>query len=143
MVYLVIHSQISRLPPIDQLDPLSIAMSIRQLIAASWQVDEGVLVPVRQQHIGPGRQKHLPEDSCGWMCRALASDNVLGTSTCPVLISIDTFYASVAAEAVHAGAHIVNDVSGGTLDAAMYSQVLAATSSPCPAGSVVVVNVLS
>lgn len=40
-----------------------------------------------------------------------------------VAISVDTFYASVATEAVKAGADIVNDVSGGTLDAEMFSTV--------------------
>ncbi len=38
-------------------------------------------------------------------------------------ISVDTFYSQVAREAVYAGAHIVNDVSGGTLDAAMLAEV--------------------
>jgi dihydropteroate synthase len=40
-----------------------------------------------------------------------------------VLISIDTFRASVAEAAVRAGAVMVNDVSGGGLDAAMYETV--------------------
>lgn len=40
-----------------------------------------------------------------------------------VVISVDTFYASVAREAVDAGADIVNDVSGGTLDPGMFEQV--------------------
>lgn len=38
-------------------------------------------------------------------------------------ISIDTFHASVAAAAVGAGARIVNDISGGQLDAAMLPAV--------------------
>lgn len=40
-----------------------------------------------------------------------------------VLISIDTFRTSVAEAAVRAGAVMVNDVSGGNLDAAMYETV--------------------
>lgn len=40
-------------------------------------------------------------------------------------ISIDTFRADVATAAVAAGAHIVNDVSGGTLDPEMFSAVAA------------------
>lgn len=36
-----------------------------------------------------------------------------------VIISCDTYFASVAKAAVSAGADIVNDVSGGTLDPAM------------------------
>ncbi|ALI98612.1 dihydropteroate synthase [Rufibacter tibetensis] len=37
------------------------------------------------------------------------------------LLSIDTFRARVAEEAVQRGAHIINDVSGGTLDQNMFS----------------------
>lgn len=39
------------------------------------------------------------------------------------LISIDTFRASVARQAVNAGACLINDVSGGTLDLAMFATV--------------------
>ncbi|WP_231862327.1 dihydropteroate synthase [Rufibacter sp. DG15C] len=39
------------------------------------------------------------------------------------LISVDTFRAKVAEEAVKRGAHIINDVSGGTLDEAMFETV--------------------
>ncbi|KAL4420775.1 hypothetical protein ABPG75_010431 [Micractinium tetrahymenae] len=38
-------------------------------------------------------------------------------------LSVDTFYADVAAAAVEAGATMVNDVSGGTLDPGMHAQV--------------------
>ena len=39
------------------------------------------------------------------------------------IVSIDTFYARVATEAVHAGASIINDISGGTLDENLLSTV--------------------
>jgi len=39
------------------------------------------------------------------------------------ILSIDTFYASVAKEAVHAGASIVNDVSAGSIDPQLLSTV--------------------
>ncbi|MFD2935250.1 dihydropteroate synthase [Spirosoma flavum] len=39
------------------------------------------------------------------------------------LISIDTFRASVARQAIESGASIINDVSGGTLDSAMFTTV--------------------
>ena len=38
-------------------------------------------------------------------------------------ISVDTFHAEVAAQAVQAGASLVNDVSGGAMDPHMYQQV--------------------
>ncbi|MBO9617971.1 MAG: dihydropteroate synthase [Niabella sp.] len=41
------------------------------------------------------------------------------------IISVDTFYASVAEEAVAAGAAIVNDISAGVIDAAMFATVAA------------------
>ncbi len=41
----------------------------------------------------------------------------------PPLISIDTYVASVAEAAVQAGAHIVNDISGGLLDPEMLSTI--------------------
>jgi dihydropteroate synthase len=40
-----------------------------------------------------------------------------------VPVSVDTFYAKVAAAAVEAGASIVNDVSGGTMDPDMHKEV--------------------
>ncbi|MEO7213806.1 dihydropteroate synthase [Mucilaginibacter sp.] len=39
------------------------------------------------------------------------------------IISIDTFRASVAEAAIKAGAHIINDISGGSLDAEMFATV--------------------
>lgn len=40
-----------------------------------------------------------------------------------VLISIDTFRASVAEVAVNTGAHLINDISGGTLDENMFTTI--------------------
>lgn len=40
-----------------------------------------------------------------------------------VFLSIDTVHAEVAKQAVEAGAHIVNDISAGSLDEAMYETV--------------------
>lgn len=39
------------------------------------------------------------------------------------IISVDTFRAAIAEEAVRAGANIINDISGGSLDQAMYATV--------------------
>ena len=38
-------------------------------------------------------------------------------------ISVDTFRADVAKTAIHAGAHIINDISGGTLDEKMFDTI--------------------
>lgn len=53
------------------------------------------------------------------LLRALRASPHLGDT----LLSIDTYRAEVAAQAVYAGADIVNDVSGGTLDPGMLAQV--------------------
>lgn len=53
-------------------------------------------------------------------CRELAQDSALKDT----LISVDTFHSTVARWAVDAGAHIINDVSGGTLDPDMHAEVL-------------------
>ena len=42
-----------------------------------------------------------------------------------IIISVDTFYSAVAKEAVHAGASMVNDISGGTIDEQMIATVAA------------------
>lgn len=39
------------------------------------------------------------------------------------LISVDTYRAIVAEQAIHAGANIINDISGGTLDSKMFETV--------------------
>jgi dihydropteroate synthase len=40
-----------------------------------------------------------------------------------ILLSVDTFHSAVAKEALNAGAHIVNDISCGSFDTAMYKTV--------------------
>lgn len=41
------------------------------------------------------------------------------------IISVDTFYAEIARRAVDCGAHIINDVSGGSMDAKMFETIAA------------------
>jgi dihydropteroate synthase len=40
-----------------------------------------------------------------------------------LFISVDTYHSEVAKEVVHAGAHIINDISGGQYDAAMFTTI--------------------
>jgi dihydropteroate synthase len=42
-----------------------------------------------------------------------------------VFISVDTYFSEVAKEVVKAGAHIINDISGGQYDASMFSTISA------------------
>ncbi|GHE23754.1 dihydropteroate synthase [Sphingobacterium griseoflavum] len=57
------------------------------------------------------------------MDRALPIIQMLHTKYPHAKLSIDTFRADVAEEAVKAGVHIINDVSGGTIDANMFATV--------------------
>ena len=52
------------------------------------------------------------------LLRAMRRDPLLKT----IPVSCDTYYASVAREAVASGADMINDVSGGTLDAGMMDE---------------------
>ena len=56
--------------------------------------------------------------------RALLADGTDGTGTAgSAVISVDTIHAATAEAAIDAGAHIINDVSGGLADPAMHSLI--------------------
>lgn len=55
--------------------------------------------------------------------RVLSAVNTMVNSFPQALISVDTFRASVAEQAVAAGAGLVNDIAGGTLDPRMFETV--------------------
>lgn len=57
------------------------------------------------------------------MDRALPPIKAIRNAFPEAILSIDTFRADVAAEAIDAGVHIINDVSGGTLDEEMFATV--------------------
>src|SRR5699024_10313181 len=72
------------------------------------------VVDVGGESTRPGAERVAPEDELGRVLpviRALAADGIL--------TSIDTMNAKTAAEAIAAGAAIINDVSGGQADPAM------------------------
>lgn len=55
--------------------------------------------------------------------RALPIIEYLAANAPDTVLSIDTFRAEVAHAAIQAGAHIINDISGGNLDANMFDTV--------------------
>ena len=96
------------------------------------QVEEAVATAMQMQKAGAamvdiGGQSTRP--GADWVGATEETDRVVPViaaiaAACPnLLISVDTFHAAVAEAAVQAGAHIVNDVSGGHLDAAMLPTV--------------------
>ncbi len=96
------------------------------------QVEEAVATAMQMKKTGAamvdiGGQSTRP--GADWVGAAEETDRVVPViaaiaSACPnLLISVDTFHAAVAEAAVQAGAHIVNDVSGGHLDVEMLPTV--------------------
>ncbi|KAI9851003.1 MAG: trifunctional dihydropteroate synthetase [Thelocarpon superellum] len=93
-------------------------------------VTGATIVDVGGQSSKPGAMEVSEEEELRRtvpMIRALRS----AARTRPLCISIDTYRARVAAEAVGAGADLVNDVSGGTLDRAMLATVAKLGASIC------------
>ena len=55
--------------------------------------------------------------------RLIPAIKLIKTHFSDALISVDTFRASIAEKAINSGAHIINDISGGTLDEKMFETV--------------------
>jgi dihydropteroate synthase len=70
----------------------------------------------------PGADEVPPDEE---LSRVVPALEALHQAFPDALLSIDTFRAQVAREAVGAGAVLVNDISGGTLDEAMFETVAA------------------
>lgn len=76
------------------------------------------IIDVGGQSTRPSSTLLTAEEELSRVIPIIRKLRVLGWSG---MVSIDTFYASVARAAIEAGANIINDVSGGTMDPAMYS----------------------
>jgi 2-amino-4-hydroxy-6-hydroxymethyldihydropteridine diphosphokinase/dihydropteroate synthase len=90
----------------------------RDMVAAG-----ATIIDVGGQSTRPGATRVSPEEELARVVpvvRALAAEY---DGRDDVFISIDTFYGAVASAAAEAGADIINDVSGGTWDAAMLPTV--------------------
>lgn len=68
----------------------------------------------------PGAPGVPPDEECRRIIRAIRTVRRVSPRT---ILSVDTFRAETARIAVAEGADIINDVSGGTLDSAMFSTV--------------------
>ena len=68
----------------------------------------------------PGATDISPEEEIG---RLVPAVKAVVKEFPGAIISVDTFRAVVAEQAINAGAHIINDISGGTLDDAMFAIV--------------------
>lgn len=81
---------------------------------ASQMLDEGAgMIDIGGQSTRPGSERVSAEEEAQ---RVVPVVDAVHRRFPELLISIDSFYASVATAAVEAGASIVNDVSAGTID---------------------------
>ena len=108
----------------------------RVVAEAKRMVAQGAdFLDVGGQSTRPGAARVSPEEEAKRVVpviRALRDAGISGDDrTSPAYISVDTFYGAVATAAAAAGADVINDVSGGTLDQNMLRAV-AGTERPLP-----------
>ena len=90
---------------------------------AGKMISEGAdILDIGGQSTKPGSQRITIEEE---LARVLPVVILLQQKYPGLVLSIDTYYAEVATAAVSAGADIVNDISGGDMDAAMLQTVAA------------------
>lgn len=93
------------------------------LQAAASMLEEGAaILDIGGQSTRPGSEVVSEEEE---LSRVVGVIEAIHRHFSQAVISIDTYYARVAKEAVNAGASIVNDISAGTLDSAMFDTVAA------------------
>ena len=90
--------------------------------ARSMLADGATFLDIGGYSTRPGAAEVSPTEEAD---RILPAIEAILTSFPEALISVDTFRASVARQAVESGAALVNDVAGGTLDPAMFGTVAA------------------
>jgi dihydropteroate synthase len=88
---------------------------------ARIMIDEGAtILDIGGMSSRPGSGKITVEEELG---RVLPAVDILRAAFPDILLSIDTVHARVAKEAVEAGAHMINDISAGRMDADLYPTV--------------------
>ena len=102
--------------------PEAAAVHARELIAQGADI-----IDIGGESTRPGAQKVDVDTEVSRVLpvvRALLADGTDGTGTAgSAVISVDTIHAATAEAAIDAGAHIINDVSGGLADPAMHGLI--------------------
>ena len=98
------------------IDPADAARTARSMVDAG-----ATMLDLGAYSSRPGADDVPEEEECRRLCAGVEA--VRAEVGPDVLISVDTFRASVAKAAVGCGADIVNDISGGELDPAMFTTV--------------------
>lgn len=93
--------------------PTTLADTIRAYIASG-----ATMIDVGGQSTAPNRPEVAADEELSRVIPAIKLIRSMSEGK-DILISVDTYRASVAEKAVHAGADIINDVSAGTMDVDM------------------------
>jgi dihydropteroate synthase len=89
-------------------------------LARKMVADGATILDIGGQSTRPGSERVGADEE---MARVLPVVELLHKTLPETMISIDTYHAAVAETAVEAGASLVNDISGGLMDAAMLPTV--------------------
>lgn len=88
---------------------------------ASKMIKDGaVILDVGGQSTRPGSTRLTPGEEAE---RVLPAIEIIRKNFAGIFISVDTYYSTIAEQAVQAGASIINDISGGMMDANMLATV--------------------
>ena len=98
------------------------ALSLSQLLQMARQMagDGAAIIDIGGQSSRPGSEMLPAQEEAASGVRVI---QYLKQQMPQMIFSIDTFYSEVAAQAVEAGASIVNDISAGNMDSNMLSTV--------------------
>jgi len=89
-------------------------------LAGTMLADGAAILDIGGQSTKPGSKKITAEEEIN---RVIPVIEAIAQQYPDAIISVDTFYSAVAIAAVKAGASVVNDVSGGTMDHDMLNVV--------------------
>ena len=93
------------------------------LVQAEKMISEGAdILDIGGQSTRPGSEQ-VSEDT--ELSRIIGSIEAIHQKFPEIIISVDTYYSTVAKKCIHAGASIVNDISSGTMDKEMLSTIAA------------------
>ena len=93
------------------------------LVQAETMISEGAdILDIGGQSTRPGSEQ-VSEDT--ELSRIIGSVEAIHQKFPEIIISVDTYYSTVAKKCIQAGASIVNDISSGTMDKEMLSTIAA------------------
>ncbi len=93
------------------------------LVQAEKMISEGAdILDIGGQSTRPGSEQ-VSEDT--ELSRIIGSVEAIHQKFPEIIVSVDTYYSTVAKKCIYAGASIVNDISSGTMDKEMLSTIAA------------------